>query len=515
MIDFSEYSQSELLAELQERLERIKEFRKFNKIEYFEPMTYQKEFMDAGSKYKVRYLRAGNRTGKTYGTAAEFSYHLTGLYPEWWGGERITTGGHTYWAVGVTLDSVKNVLQKELIGTNDAKNSDSIGTGSIPKQCIDIESVSRDGARLKSVKIKHVSGDDNYLMFYGSENESVMFGQKVVGVWCDEEPPYRSKEIFGQVVTRTLNALGNGENGFVIYTATPEHGQTALNDLFNNSQDPDNESYGSLYLQFACMDDNIHMTKEQIEEYLKAVPEYQREMRRKGIPFIGEGHIFSTDEFTIHPDNSFYPSDSFEVLGAVDWGVSKDPTVLMIGVRNPDTNEITITNEFYFDKDEYDRSAERLGKFILESEFAAVPIVVPHDKPQYATVLQRMGCNTGPHMLFKNPHETQLNIKHLNSANNKSVRDVETGLHEMVYLFNQGLLKVSPSCWHWYKEKRSYYWKYNDTTKVSSPSKGNEHCIDASRYLTMSLIANKGGKWCNRGDVTTTAMQSFDTVQFN
>ncbi|HDG7833288.1 TPA: terminase family protein [Klebsiella quasipneumoniae] len=519
MIDLDSLSQEDLeqvlfaLPSMVKLANQIKSFEKYNKIEYFQPFDYQRTFMNAGKHNKVRYLRAANRCGKTYGTAAEFSYHLTGLYPEDFQGERVKNSGHIYWAVGVTLDSVKNVLQKELIGTDNAVQVDDIGSGSIPRHCINLDNgFIRDGARVKSCVIKHKDGGTNTLKFYGSQDESIMMGQKVRGAWLDEEPPFRSKEIFGQVRTRLLNAAGEGEDGFLIYTATPENGPTELNQMFDDAQDPEHETYGELYLQNATMMDNPTLSKEQIEKYLLTIPEYQRDMRVLGIPFIGEGQIFSVDEMAITFD-SLVPGNDWEVLGAVDWGVSKDPTVLMYGVRNPQTKQIYVIDEFYFDKDEHDRSPERVAEFILESQYCAVPVIIPHDKPQYATVMQRWGVNTSQAMLFKNPPEALLNVQ-LNS-NNKSVREIDTGLHEMRYLFNQGLLKVAAKCWHWYKEKRGYYWVYNDTTKTSTPSKGNEHCIDASRYLVMSLIGNRGALWGDRMDMNKSQLTSYDTLQFN
>lgn len=513
-MDYANLTDEELyssLEELKRRYELVKEFEKYNKISFFEPFDYQREFMNAGKDNKVRFMRAGNRTGKTFGTAAEMSYHLTGLYPDWFEGERVPDSGHIYWAVGVTLDSVKNILQKEMLGTDNARNTDAIGSGSIPRHCIDLESMEKDGARVKNVLINHVDGGKNIIKFYGSQDESVLWGQKVRGIWADEEPPHKSLELFGQHRTRLLNAAGDGEDGFLIYTATPENGPTELNQMFDDAQDPEHKSYGELYLQNATMMDNPTLSKEQIEKYLATIPEYQRDMRMKGIPFIGEGQIFSVDEMDIVFD-SIIPGNDWEVLGAVDWGVNKDPTVLMYGVRDPETKKIYVIDEFYFDKDEHDRSPERVAEFILSSSYCAVPVVIPHDKPQYATVMQRWGVNTSTAMLFQNPPETLLNVK-LNS-NNKSVREVDTGLHEMRYLFNQGLLKVAAKCWHWYKEKRGYYWVYNDTTKESSPSKGNEHCIDASRYLIMSLIGNRGGLWGDRYDMNTSQLKSYDTLQF-
>lgn len=51
----------DLLDELKKRLARANEFERYNRLNYFEPFDYQRKFMNAGSQFKVRYLRAGNR----------------------------------------------------------------------------------------------------------------------------------------------------------------------------------------------------------------------------------------------------------------------------------------------------------------------------------------------------------------------------------------------------------------------------------------------------------------------
>ena len=49
------------------------------------------EFFRAGAKYRERCLMAANRTGKTLGGGGyETACHLTGLYPDWWEGKRVS-----------------------------------------------------------------------------------------------------------------------------------------------------------------------------------------------------------------------------------------------------------------------------------------------------------------------------------------------------------------------------------------------------------------------------------------
>ncbi|MFW3388026.1 UNVERIFIED_CONTAM: terminase family protein, partial [Kocuria sp. CPCC 205274] len=334
--------------QLYEVLKPYQTYKRYNRLEWFEPRQYQREYMNAGKDYNIRYLRAGNRTGKTYGAANEFAYHITGRYPDWWEGARIEGGGHTFWAVGITLDSVATVIQKELFGTADIRTED-VGTGTIPKDAIERgQGWQPDGSRLKSCMIRHKSGQLNTLRFYGSENVAVMMGAKCALIWMDEEA-FNGMEVYTQCVTRLINAFGTCKNGYMMLTATPERGNTELNQLF------DNDESGLLFMRSASWDDIPGMTEEQIEQELAKYPKWQHEMRRNGLPVIGTGAIFpySDEQITV---SEVVPGPHWQILRAIDWGVSHDPTVIVEALFNPDTNTYYIYDCIYLDKSDYDRS---------------------------------------------------------------------------------------------------------------------------------------------------------------
>ncbi|WBM71933.1 hypothetical protein OH773_06745 [Buttiauxella sp. WJP83] len=281
----------------------------------------------------------------------------------------------------------------------------------------------------------------------------------------------------------------------------------------------DNDESGVLYLQTASVYDNPTFTPEQLEKHIAAIPEYQREMRIKGIPIFGTGAVFTIADELIRCEN-VYPLAHWQVVAAIDWGNVKDPTVLVIAVYDPDNDKYYVIDEYYFDQSEEARSPENLAQFILKSEYCAVPVINPHDSGMSSSandtkgkILQRMGVNTSPALIFRNPTDSQLQITKFNN-NNKSVRQIDTGLEEMRLMFNQGQLKIKESCYHWFKEKRSYYWKHNPVTNEVKPS-GADHTIDASRYAVMSLINNKGCNWSDRSNMASCQFRSFDTVQFN
>ncbi|ELO4930461.1 terminase family protein [Escherichia coli] len=520
MIDLENLTPEILLSLSQEEQETIfayidslKDYVKYNQLEFCEPFPYQEVFMEAGSKYKTRFLRAGNRSGKTYGASIEFAYHLTGLYPDWWKGERVEGSGHVFWVIGITLNSVAQVIQKELLGTNDCRDKQRLGTGRLPKHTIITDrGWQPDGACLRQCLIKHKDGGENILAFWGSENESVMMGHKVRYVWMDEENPYTSLQIYSQCQTRLLNAAGKGKNGSMIITATPEGGKTPLNDLFERNEKK------NLYLQQASMEDNPTLTEEQIEDFLSKIPVWQRAMRRNGLPVLGNQAVFPflDDEITV---DEITPLAHWEVMMGIDIGEKIDPSVIAICVYDPDNEKYYLYKTLKMDFDQETRSAKHVADVILNSEFSAVPLMTPHDAGvksndpnSYAKILQRMGVNVFPDS-FQNPADTQLGIQHTGKGN-KSNRKISTGLNEMILGLEDGSLKIKDTCFEWLKEKQNYYLKVNKNTGTVSYA-GDDHHIDASRYAYMSLRRGLGCRWDQRNDSSLNQFQTFETIRFN
>lgn len=215
--DISTLSDEELY-ELYFKIEEIKKYKRLNKLEFIKPYDYQLKFMNKSMHYNQRLMRSANRIGKSYGGAIEFAMHITGKYQDWYKGRRIEGSGKIYWCIGIDLDSTANVLQKELLGTNDIRSEDLVGTGTIPRDCINLEGSIKDGNKVKSIRIKHIDGGYNTLQFFASaQGQEKLMGSAVDFIWIDEEPPHNSLEIYAQCVTRTATT-----DGMVMVTFTPE-----------------------------------------------------------------------------------------------------------------------------------------------------------------------------------------------------------------------------------------------------------------------------------------------------
>ncbi|EEC0939258.1 hypothetical protein UM48_004718 [Salmonella enterica subsp. enterica] len=490
----------EALKQLHEVIKPYLAYQKFNRIEFTNPFDYQEQFFKAGKDFNHRYLSAANRIGKTYAGAMEMSYHLTGRYPANWKGRVIKGSGRVYWCIGLNLTMVADIQQKELLGTSNIGIIEEIGTGAIPRECIEIkQGLEKDGARCIKVRIKHTDGGLNELSFFGSTDPDVLMGRKVAGVWLDEESPY-SNQIYNQCIARIANGIGPGENGFIMITATPEQGETPLYLRF--SQD----KTGLMYIQRATWWDSPLFTEKQINELLAALDEHERDLRSKGIPAVGKGAVFGIADDKIKV-SEVYPLPHWQVIGAVDWGKIKDPSVIAICLHDPDNDIFYLYDLFTFDESEQARSPESLAHAILNSPYRGVPILMPHDSglksnhfESNGKLMQRLGVNVPPDPAM-NPPETMLrNLKLGTRTTNRF--SVETGLVEMRYLMNTDKLKICDNCDQWFREKHSYSYTFDEKTRETGFA-GADHHIDASRYAFMGLISNRGCYWSEAGIAST------------
>lgn len=455
-------------------LKQIKYDKLYSKIKFFKPYPWQQDFYSASKQHKQRYLRAGNRVGKSFSEAYEFAYHITGQYPSWWDGAVIEGAGHSFWAVGYDNTSTANVLQKELFGTNDAGLKEELGTGSIPKDCIDFDSMRKDGKRIIQCRIKHKDGW-NTLMFYAQHaGPGGMMGQSIKYAWMDEEHEHRSTEIYNQLVMRTVEA-----EGFVVFTSTPEAGFTELNRRFEEKE--------GLYLKQVGWDMVEHLTEEMKQEVLSGVAEYKHDCVMKGLPVIGSGAVFPYDDSDIIIDDFDIPLD-WEICAGIDIGHTSDSSTCVYAAIDPEGCVYLIGE--WEGKNAQDPNLGKpaaMAHWIKNSLYSTIPVIAPHDagsksgSPEaYASKLRELDINVqfDP---FHNPYDSNVGMDAKVRHNNP-----ETGLVLMRQLMDEGKFKVFRSCRVWIEEKRSYFYKPNGDR--SKP----DHMMDSSRLAAVSLLANRG-----------------------
>lgn len=203
--------------------------KRFNRIYDYSPYTKQKQFHAVGKGGRCeRLLMAGNQLGKSVCGSAEWAFHLTGLYPDWWPGA-VFDRPVVMWASGVTGESTRDNPQRLLVG--DPANEDSWGTGWIPKDRIkEINKAMGIKNALDSLVVKW-GGDrttDYSLLYFKSyeKGRAKWQGPTLDGVWFDEEPP---SDIYSEGRTRTQN----GQLGiFTAITFTPLLGMSEVVRMF-------------------------------------------------------------------------------------------------------------------------------------------------------------------------------------------------------------------------------------------------------------------------------------------
>jgi len=427
-----------------------------NRLQYWKPYTWQEEFYKAGKDNKQRMLMAANRVGKTASQAAEVAFHLTGLYPDWWEGIRFTRPTKI-WCLGVSGEQLRDVIVKELMGMYLGEGKFD-GSGLIPQRLIFQVTPAMGTPRLpRDVAVRHKSGNTSIVSFKSyTQGQHVLMGSSQDYIWIDEEPT--DPTIYPQCLTRT--ATGNdGKGGYLVGTLTPENGMTEL-----VSQFMDNRNEGQ-YLQNVTWNDAPHITDETKRQLLAAIPEYQRDMRSKGIPVLGEGMVFPISEEAIMVEPFEIPPH-YKKLCAVDFGITH-PTTCVWTAYDADTDTI-----YVYDIYKKEGEIPAIHSAVIKSRGKSIPCIYPHDgdntEKGSGKTLAEMYMENGVLMIgkFTNPDGSNY---------------VEPGLMEMLERFRTGRLRVFKNLVPWFEEFRRYH------RKKGKIHKEFDDLMDATRYAAISV----------------------------
>ncbi len=473
----TDLTEQDLFEIKKEKLQRLRELRaekerldKYQRWDKYVPYEFQKDYFDAGKEFRTRFLCAGNRVGKTFSMAHEVAYHLTGLYPDWWDGYRFSKP-ILCWAVGITGDSTKKVMQKELFGTESAKVLSELGTGTIPREYIQLDKLERDGNKVLVAKIKHVSGEYSTLEFRSTQQgEHALMGATVDFIWLDEEDPHRSMEIFAQCKTRVSTT-----KGLIAISATPENGVTRLVDMFQRNTD------GKLWFKHAGWDDCGHFTEDDYKEMKAATPPNQWPMRLQGIPMVAHGLVYQVN----HPDGleslkcePFPIPDNWNKVVGIDVGVTHDTAAVWSAYDHE--------NDIIYVYDAYNKKGEvpAYHAMHITQRGQWIPAILPHDADNVergsgqsvAQFYRKAGLNAA--------YETFYND--LTLTNGKVNNFVEVGIIEIRTRMNTGRLKILD-----YKDGRfDKLWEELNQYqygKDGKPVKERDDSVDAMRYSILSV----------------------------
>ncbi len=116
--------QKRLLELLREQKERVK----FNKKDHFNLYEWQQGLANSTTDAHQVLAMCANQIGKSTSGAYITACHLTGIYPDWWKGNRFDKPIYC-WAAGVSNDTTRDILQTELFGL--AESESEWGTGMV------------------------------------------------------------------------------------------------------------------------------------------------------------------------------------------------------------------------------------------------------------------------------------------------------------------------------------------------------------------------------------------------
>ena len=454
---------SELL-ELEQLLSEAERRKKYNKLAHAFPekgpfkrdlYPHALQFFSAGNKFRERCFIAANRIGKTYAGATEMSFHLTGLYPDWWTGKRFREPIRA-WCAGKTNETTKEIIQYNLFGS-----FLDIGTGLIPKEnIVKVTNRSNCPETIQTAYVKHYTdgiydGDSVVGLKSYDMGPDKFQGTSMHAIWLDEEPD--NEKIKGECSLRLMKT-SDFPGGILIFTFTPLFGlsKTVLEFCPGGRvpRDHINPETGTWAIQ-VTWDDVPHLSTEEKEEMLKHIPPWLRDARTKGIPQIGAGAIYpvSESDITVQP---FKIPEYWEKVYALDVGWHK--TAAAWFAKDPSDGVWYLYSEHYQGRDEPPIHAQA-----IQSRGKWIPGVI--DPASNRT------RDDGSRLL-----EQYIDLGlDLTMADNS----VEAGIAKTWQMLACGDLKIFSVCQNWLNEYRCYH----KDEKGKIPDGQPDHLMDATRYF--------------------------------
>jgi len=465
---------SDQRARFEELVIAVQEDMAFNQLRYFRPFEHQLRFFETGQSDR-RGILAANRIGKTVSTCYETAMHLTGQYPEWWTGKRFDKP-ITAMVAGEGWGQVAMVLQNELLGTQDIKIADAIGTGAIPRDNIVFDTMRNDGANCLGVEVRHQSGSNSYLVFANYTQEvRQMQGFKLTLAVFDEQPP---DDFFSEIVTRTATTQGQ-----VLCSFTPLKGLNGLVSKFWNNEEgynhirvswddvPEYDPWGEPFL--------LNSTRAQLErDYLP----HERDARRNGVPVMGKGAVFQIRTWPTYKtgDYDFRNSHGLHRIIALDLGLVNDRTVISLMYWDPNEREAWLHTQIVV-KGVEEANPMNYINHLMRPEVFGTPIVLPADAStpgrytmsalSIRQLFEQYELNVHPEPIM-NPADDQGR-----RTNHKSY-----GINVMRQMLELGTLHVNENCTEFLREAQNYF--VDPQGRFSDP----DDAIDSCRYALLGCL---------------------------
>jgi phage terminase large subunit-like protein len=418
-------------------------------LKRYAPYEQQRQFHEAGKRYRERLLMAGNQLGKTYAGAAEVAMHLTGRYPYDWKGRRWDHA--TRWLAGSeSTELTRKGVQRLLIGPPEDESQ--WGTGAIPHECL-VGYSRRQGVAdaLASVVVKHVSGDNSVIQLQSyDQGRSKWQADTIDGVWFDEEPPM---DVYSEGLTRVT-----ATSGMVFLTFTPLLGMSDVV-LRYLEEKPDGTHVTNMTIEQAA-----HIPVAERERIIAAYPEHERDARAKGIPIMGSGRVFPIAEAAVTCDPFPIPSHWARIVG-LDFGWDHPAAAVWVA-HDRDTDTL-----YVYDVWGGRETPVAEQSLTIRGGGEWIPVAWPHDGLQHD--------KGSGEQLAKQYRDKKVNMLKNRATFDDGSNGLEAGIAEMLDRFRSRRLRVFKHLEPWLREFRLYHRKDGVIVKLK------DDYMSATRYAMM------------------------------
>jgi phage terminase large subunit-like protein len=399
--------------------------------------------LNSGSDYTERAFIAGNQNRKNTTGLYEIVTHCTGNYPEWWKGKKFNRPVMC-WLVGDRGDSIRDGMQRDLMGKSES------GTGLIPKDLL-ISTSALQGTPngFGTYVIKHKSGGNSTIIVKTYQaGKNAFESAKVDVIMLDEECPM---DIYVECQIRTITTGGTVYNTF-----TPDSGLTETVIHLMEKAKPGEQPK---FVTMVGWDDVPHLSEERKKQLLATIPPHMRDVKTKGVPYLGTGAIYPIpeDDITCAPFEIPYWWPKAYALDP-SWG----RTAAVWGAYDEQNDIWYIYSTYVRGQAEIPIHVDAIKSRGTWIEGVIDPYAVGGGRGKDGEAFLAAYAKHG------------LNLQVANNAR-------EAGIQEVYGRLSTGRLKVFSTLNDFFYEYRMY--RRDDKGNVV---KKNDHLMDATRYLVRS-----------------------------
>lgn len=413
----------------------------------------QVEFFAKGLEAKERALLGANRSGKTQAGAYEITAHATGLYPKWWPGKTFNRSG-LHWACGTTSQTVRDIVQKALIGPPEA-----IGTGMIPgDRLIDGGNKPKRGGladAVETILVRHISGKLSTIVLKSYEQGRKAFeGDAVLSIWDDEEPPM---DCYTEQLMRLVTTKGR-----LIATFTMMQGYSDVVKLFLDPLKTGELIPSRAVIKLRWSDNPPHLDQEEKQIALAGIPPHQRAARTECEPYQEAGMVYPVAEEEIREAPFDIPA-TWRRCYALDVGWRVTAALWM--AEDPETGILHVYKQYYGEQ-----ATPAVHAKAIKLNGAWIPGVIDP--------ASRQRSPADGLKLMKTYIDAGLILRPSRNA-------VEAGIAQVWSLFSSGKLKVFDDLVDFWREFQNYHRKVTPSGEAK-PVKEDDHTLDCLKYLVLS-----------------------------